>query len=200
MVEYEGQEPNAEETQEVSQQHQAADAATAAAQEAEEQYDAAYVRKLRAEAAEYRRKLRELEAALKKREEAELSEVERVRGRLAEVERERIELERKMREHTTRYEVMLRAREMGIVDPDAAWRLIDVAEIEFDEDGRPTNLDRLLQGLVRRRPYLLGSASTSATNPPRSQVSLEEAIRSGDLSAINRAFEALLAQGQANGR
>ena len=196
---FEGQVPDAEATQEVApEQPEAAEAAAPSAQEAEEErFDAAYVRKLRAEAAEYRKRLRELERALKQHEEEKLSETERLRLRLAELEKELGEREVRMREHTLRYETMLRARELGIVDPEAAYRLLDLAEVEYDETGRPTNLERLLRELVRKRPYLVGSTA-SATNPSRTTVSLEEAVRSGDIDAINRAFEAALraAQGQ----
>jgi hypothetical protein len=86
---------------------------------------------------------------------------------------------------------MLRARELGIIDPDAAYRLLDLAEVEYDETGRPTNIERLLRDLVRKRPYLVGS-SASATNPSRTTISLEDALKSGDLEAVNRAFEAAL--------
>lgn len=190
---FEGQVPDGEATQEVApKQPEAAEAAAPYAQEAEEErFDAAYVRKLRAEAAEYRKRLRELERALKAHEEEKLSEQERLRLRLSELERELGEREVRMREHTLRYETMLRARELGIIDPEAAYRLLDLAEVEYDEDGRPVNIDKLLRELVRKRPYLVGSTA-SATNPSRTTVSLEEAIRSGDIEVINRAFEAAL--------
>jgi hypothetical protein len=192
MVEHEGLEPEAEVTREVtSEQLHAAEAAAPDAQEAEEQFDVAYVRKLRAEAAEYRRKLRELERQLKQRDEEKLSETERMRVRLSELERELTQRELLLREHTLRYETILRARELGIIDPEAAYRLLDLAEVEYDEAGRPINLERLLRELARKRPYLVGQTA-SATNPSRTTISLEEALRSGDLEVVNRAFEAAL--------
>jgi len=197
MVEREGLVPEAEATQEVAnEQPQAAEAATHDAQEAdEERFDAAYVRRLRAEAAEYRRKLRELERELKQRDEEKMTETERMRLRLSELEKELTQRELLIREHTLRYETMLRAREMGIVDPDAAYRLLDLAEVEYDESGRPANIERLLRELVRKRPFLVGN-SASATNPSRTTISLEDALKSGDLEAINRAFEAALRAAQ----
>jgi hypothetical protein len=197
MVEREGLVPEAEATQEVAnEQSQAAEAAAHDAQEADdERFDAAYVRRLRAEAAEYRRKLRELERELRKRDEEKLSEAERMRLRLSELEKELSQRELLLREHTLRYETMLRAREMGIVDPDAAYRLLDLAEVEYDESGRPTNIERLLRELVRKRPYLVGN-SASATNPSRTTISLEDALKAGDIEAVNRAFEAALRTAQ----
>jgi predicted nuclease with TOPRIM domain len=188
-----GLEPNVEVTQEVAnEQPFAAEADVQPAQEAEEErYDAAYVRKLRAEAAEYRRKLRELERELRKRDEEKLSETERMRTRLSELERELTQRELELREHTLRYETMLRARELGIIDPDAAYRLLDLSGVEYDESGRPTNIEKLLRELVRKRPYLAGQAA-SVTNPSRTTISLEDALKSGDIRAINQAFEAAL--------
>jgi len=193
MVEREGLVPEAEATQEVAnEQPQAAEAAAHDAQEADdERFDAAYVRRLRAEAAEYRRKLRELERELKQRDEEKMTETERMRLRLSELEKELTQRELLIREHTLRYETMLRARELGIIDPDAAYRLLDLAEVEYDESGRPANIERLLRELVRKRPFLVGN-SASATNPSRTTISLEDAVKSGDLEAINRAFEAAL--------
>jgi hypothetical protein len=193
MNDMQGLEPTAEATQVVAnEQPDAAEADVPAAPEAEEErFDAAYVRKLRAEAAEYRRKLRELERELRKRDEEKLSEAERMRMRLSELEKELSQRELLLREHTLRYETMLRARELGIIDPDAAYRLLDLSEVEYDESGRPTNIEKLLRELVRRRPYLAGQGA-SATNPSRTTISLEDALKSGDIQAINRAFEAAL--------
>ena len=132
-------------------------------------FDAAYVQKLRREAAEYRKRLRELEKALKEKEEAELSEQERLQRRVAEYEARLAELERDRQERTLQYEVKLRAAAMGIVDPDAAWRLLDLAAIEFDEDGTPTNIDEALEALVKAKPYLRSQAApqVAPTNPAR---------------------------------
>jgi chemotaxis protein histidine kinase CheA len=163
----------------------------------QERFDAEYVRKLRAEAAEYRKRLRELEQTVKQHEEAKLSETERLQKRLAELEREQAAWQRERQERTLKYETMLAASRLGIVDPEAAYRLLDMSKLEFDEDGNPTNLDKALQELLKAKPYLAGypaASSGSPTNPSRSAVtpSLEDAIRSGDVAAINAAFEAAL--------
>ena len=132
-------------------------------------FDAVYVQKLRKEAAEYRKRLRELEKALKEKEEAELSEQERLQRRVAEYEARLADLERERQERTLQYEVKLRASQMGIVDPEAAWRLLDLSAIEFDEDGMPVNIEDALQELVKSKPYLRTQAapSVSPTNPSR---------------------------------
>jgi len=132
-------------------------------------FDAEYVAKLRKEAAEYRKKMRELEKALKAKEEAELSEQEKLQRRLAEYEAKLADLERDRQERTLKYEVKLKASKLGVVDPDAAWKLLDPAALEFDEDGNPTNIEDALKALIKEKPYLAREPvpSVSPTNPPR---------------------------------
>jgi len=167
--ETQGQVPGAGAAPEAAQpQPQTAGAGAPSGQEPEpEKFDAEYVRKLRAEAAEYRRRLRELEQAVKQHEEAKLSETERLQRRLAELEKERALWERERQERVLRYETMLAASRLGIVDPEAAYRLLDLSQLEFDEDGRPKNLEKALRELLRARPYLAGSPvpAGSPTNP-----------------------------------
>ncbi|NLH99265.1 MAG: hypothetical protein GX446_07205 [Chthonomonadales bacterium] len=80
-----------------------------------------------------------------------------------------------------RLEVERCARQMGIVDEDAAFRLLDRDRIECDETGRPANVERLLAELAEQRPWLVRSDSApSVTNPPR------DGFRTLSLSAIRR--------------
>ncbi len=157
-----GQEPQ-------NQQQTAAAGAQPGQEPAAEQFDAEYVRKLRAEAAEYRKRLRELEQKAQEQENAKLSETERLQKRLAELERER-------QERTLKYETMLAASRLGIVDPDAAYRLLDVASIEIAEDGTPKNLEDALFELVKAKPYLVAQSSGSPTNPARTGAGANDAF------------------------
>lgn len=171
MTDEMGQVPGAGGQEPQTDQQVSAPVGAQTGQESEqERFDAEYVRKLRAEAAEYRRKLRELEQTVRQHEEAKLSETERLQKRLAELEREQAQWQRERQERTLRYETMLAASKLGIVDPDVAYRLLDMTALEFDEDGRPTNLEQALRELLRTRPYLAGAASTvSPTNPATGQ-------------------------------
>lgn len=134
------------------------------AQQAEEKVDP-IVSRLKAEAAEYRRKLRELEAKVKADEDAKLSETERLQRRLAELEREQALWQRERQERTLKYETMLAASRLGIVDPEAAYRLLDLSKLEFDEDGQPKNLEQALRDLVKAKPYLAGQQTVTAGSP-----------------------------------
>jgi predicted nuclease with TOPRIM domain len=156
-----GQEPQ-------NQQQTAAAGAQPGQEPAAEQFDAEYVRKLRAEAADYRKRLRELEQTVKQHEEAKLSESERLQKRLAELEREQAAYQRERQERTLKYETMLAASKLGIVDPEAAYKLLDLTRIEFDEDGTPRNIEAALKELLKAKPYLAATATAgSPTNPAR---------------------------------
>lgn len=162
-----GQEPHAALPAEVAAPPSASP--SPAGQEPEpERFDAEYVRKLRAEAAEYRRRMRELEGQVKQYEEARLSETERLQKRLAELERELTHIQQERQERILRYETMLAAQRLGIVDPEAAYRLLDLSSLEYDDAGQPTNLEQALKQLVAKKPYLAGQGQLSAgapTNP-----------------------------------
>lgn len=164
-------------TQEVAQQSEVQ------AAEEQERFDTEYVRRLRAEAAEYRRKLRELESKVKADEEAKMTEHERLQKRLAELERKEIEYQQFLQARTLEYEVKLHAAKLGIVDPDAAYRLIDISQVEFGEDGKPTNIERVLKDLVVRKPYLagIGSGSVSPTNPAQGRISGQQVFTRSQL-------------------
>ncbi|MBX6770875.1 MAG: phage scaffolding protein [Chloroflexi bacterium] len=134
------------------------------APQAEEKVDPV-ISRLKAEAAEYRKRLRELEAKVKADEEAKLSETERLQKRLAELEREQALWQRERQERTLKYETMLAASRLGIVDPEAAYRLLDMSNLEFDEDGSPKNLEQALKDLLKAKPYLAGQPVVTAGSP-----------------------------------
>ena len=152
-----------------------------------ERFDPEYVRKLRAESASYRARLRELEAASKAAEDAKLSEQERLSKRVAELEASASEQSRLLQERVLRYEVQLQAARLNIVDPDAALKLLDLSTIEYDPEGNPQDVDRALKALLKEKPYLVGphvsggngsaapKAAPSPTNPAtRSQAAASQ--------------------------
>ncbi len=102
----------------------------------------------------------------KEREDAEKSELQKAQERAAALEKEKETLLASQRIKMAQYDVAVKAAKLGIVDPDAAYRLMDQGKIEFDDAGSPTNTELLLQALVKSKPYLVGSGS-SAMNPAK---------------------------------
>lgn len=86
----------------------------------QETFDAAYVKKLRDEAAANRTKLREVEAELKKRTDAEMTETERQKAALDAAHAERDELKSTAR----RLEAQVAAALAGAPHPDVVARLV----------------------------------------------------------------------------
>ena len=125
-------------------------------------------RKLRSEAKNLRERLRAAEAAeaeLKKIKDAELSEADRLKQALAEKETAQQAALARLRA----VQIQMQAQRLGIVDPEAAEKLIDWSQIADSDEARA----QALQELVKARPWLSQSPqpqapATSAANPPRS--------------------------------
>ena len=111
--------------------------------------------------------LKTLAKKSREREDAEKSELQKAQERAAALEKEKESLLASQRIKMAQYDVAVKAAKLGIVDPDAAYRLMDQGKIEFDDAGNPTNTELLLQSLVKSKPYLVGSGS-SAMNPAKS--------------------------------
>lgn len=149
----------------------------------------------RKEAAQNRKAAKELEALRNEIETAKLSETEKLQKQLAEAQRERDLLTQTVQERVMRAEVRVTAQELGI-KPELALRIIDPAQVAFDELGDPTNVRELIEqamqafgltasvsqqqppspaypaagqpGVVARVASPVASPATGATNPPRS--------------------------------
>lgn len=121
-------------------------------------------RKLRREAQALRKRLADFEAAEAKKHEAELSEAEKQAKRAAELEAQLAAVQAASQEQTVRYEVTLRAASKNVVDPEAAVRLMDLSSLEFDESGKPTNIDKALDALLKHKPYLVKPVEAAAPN------------------------------------
>jgi cellobiose-specific phosphotransferase system component IIA len=147
----------------------------------------------RKEAAENRRKAKELDDLKREIENAKLSETERLQKERDEAKAEIATITLHAQERVVRSEVRAVARDLGL-KPELALRLIDSAAISFDDDGDPTNISELLTqamtdyGLAPSAPVTSTAPSaqppaqpsapraaqaphapqTGATNPPRS--------------------------------
>lgn len=134
--------------------------------------------KARAEAAKYRRQLREtekrmqeLEAAEKARADAELSEAEKAARRAQELEAELEATRSRVRESLTEAAVTAAAARLGYADARDAVALMPRGELEYGDDGKPdpAAIDTALKALLAERPHLRAghTAGGSPTNPAR---------------------------------
>jgi len=59
-------------------------------------------------------------------------------------------------------QIRVASQSLGIVDPEAAFRLLDQSTLEIDDDGKVKNAEKALRDLVKAKPYLLGGGRGSA--------------------------------------
>lgn len=122
-----------------------------------------------AESAGRRKRLEELESAETQRQQAQMSEAEKATATAKRLNDELAARDARLaslQEQTIRYEVMLAAQAMQIVDLDAAVRLMDREQLEIGEDGRPTNVEAVLKALIKAKPYLVKQAAPAQGTAP----------------------------------
>lgn len=115
------------------------------------------LRETRAEAAKYRREARSLTEAAQAAENAKLPEQERKDRRLAELEAAQKGWDRERKDWRTEKAVVQTAVRLGYRDPGDAYALLDRDALEFDENGNPTNVEKLLEALAETKAYLTGA-------------------------------------------
>lgn len=121
----------------------------------------AEVSRLRREAAGLRTENKRLREAEDARTNAALSETERLQKRITDLETENTDLKRADAERTVRLSVMEHATAMNFRNPEVAYRMIDMAAVETNEQGSPTNVERLLKKVAEKEPYLLKPNTTT---------------------------------------
>jgi len=134
----------------------------------------------RLSATELATKLKDLEAFKAKVDAEKLSDEEKrtlerqnLEKQLADLQKEREAATRQTQKLRVTNEVFKHGQRLNIIDLDAADRLLDDSQIEYDDSGQPTNIEALLKTLVKERTWLVGKqqqqTSGGATNPSRSQ-------------------------------
>lgn len=128
------------------------------------------IRTLREEAKAAVKQLKEMDqlrARVKEIDDAKLSEQERLTKRASELEQQLSQTQKQAQERINRYEVQLQASKLGIVDPDAAVKLLDWDRLEYADDGTPTDVAAALKALIADRPYLAGQPQGQQPAQPR---------------------------------
>lgn len=144
------------------QQAQAATTETPQAGESDE------IKKLRKEAASYRTRLRELETAEEQRQAATLSEQEKLAKQAAKLQQERDALATELRTERAKAAIARAAGTLGM-DAELAESLA-LPRLEYDDEGKPTNADKVLKALLGQYPYLaIGATTTANGNGQRQQ-------------------------------
>jgi len=143
-------------------------------------FDGAYVKQLRAEAAQYRTKAKELEQKLQTMPQEITAKVLQALGlepdpnkafdkQLEEARRKAQEAEQRANERLIRAEVKSLAAEMGLLDADAVLALMDRSKVAVKDDGTVEGVKEAVEALVAAKPWLKKEGSKQVgggTNPP----------------------------------
>ena len=171
------------------------------AHQEEKVFDAQYVSKLRDEAAKYRTRLREaeqrlatLEAAAKKSQEqpGDADEMAALRKKMEELRQEEARWNTERRDYELRFAVATAAPKRAL-DAQLAVRLLDKEAVEFDDAGKPVNIEALLDELIEQYPYLAvhrgGAGTTNPAKPGNGAKLTREAIERMSPEEINRRWD-----------
>lgn len=106
-------------------------------------------------------RLDELEAANK-------SEIEKLTEAAAKEKERADKAEANFRSLSVRFAVTASAGKLGFIDPEDAYRFLDAEDIDYDDNGEPKNIDKLLGSLAKAKPHLVrGSTNGSGDGGPR---------------------------------
>jgi Skp family chaperone for outer membrane proteins len=109
------------------------------------------------------KKLAEYEAKEQAVRDAQLSEAEKANKARAELEQRNQQLQKQLVASKVREAAMA----LGIINPKIAAAAIE-AELEYGDDGMPTNLDESLKRLVKENPYLVPVKVEAPPEPAQS--------------------------------
>jgi phage I-like protein len=94
-------------------------------------------------------------------EQAQLTENEQLQARATEAERKASDADLRIAQALIASDVKVQASRMGIVDPDAAYLLLDRSQINYSEDDGVTGVEQALTRLLEEKPYLKGQPMRS---------------------------------------
>lgn len=124
------------------------------------------------------------ERDLKDLRDKDLPDNERLTKRVADLEHQLAAREAENRTVTLRAAVTSAAARLGYNDPDDAYRMLDTAVVQYDDDGQPKGVAKLLEELLKAKPYLgkgtepgTGSWGAGATGQPGGKTDMDSLIR-----------------------
>jgi len=101
------------------------------------------------------KRLEELEAKEQERLDAQKSELEKAKEAQLKAEEEREAARSELETERRKNAVIAAATKMGFKDPDDAYTLANLSEIERSDDGKWSGIDESLKALAESKPYLI---------------------------------------------
>lgn len=94
---------------------------------------------------------------------AAMSEAERLKAEKEEAEKNAAAAVERANLRLIRSEVVSQAAKLNIVDPDAAYMLMDKTDVKVEDDDTVVGVKEALQALIKSKPYLTGSKQAQKT-------------------------------------
>jgi len=129
-------------------------------------------------------------------EQAQLTGAEKMEARAIEAEKKVTDAQQQVANAMIASQVKVRASQMGVVDPDAAFVLLDRTNVQY-VDGAVTGVDDAIASLLEDKPYLRGTNRTPNINPESGQP--VQAVRLTDLQLEAARMMGLTAEEYAQG-
>jgi len=95
---------------------------------------------------------------------AQMSVEERLKAEKGEAETKANEAIVKANQRLVRSEILNKAANLGVIDTDAAYKLLDKDDIDVDDDGNVTGVEEAIKALITAKPYLIKKTSSDDTN------------------------------------
>lgn len=95
-------------------------------------------------------------------QEAQKTELQKAQDLAAQLEQQAKESTARAQEALLRSAVVAEAARKNVVDPDAAFALLDRSSLQFADDGTPTNVAEAMDSLLQTKTYLVGGSRGSA--------------------------------------
>lgn len=159
-----------------------------------ENFSREYVEQLRKEAAENRKKAATAEAKLKEQDDAKLSETERLQKERDEFKAKAEQAEEHSRATLVEADIRVLASTMKFADLDDPLGAIKLDSVEFDANGKPTNVKKLLEELAKAKPHWIKADERTAPGVPDTPRSNGGPKSSAD--AVRQEVESMRATGR----
>lgn len=128
-----------------------------------------------------------LKAKVAEHEQAQLSASEKAELRAQDAEQKAKAAEARAKSIALKAAVERHAHRLNVIDDDAAFRLLDLTAVEYDDAGEPTNVEALVKALVKDRPYLVAPESKNGV-PPSPKPTDRQALSDAEQAAHRQAF------------
>jgi type VI protein secretion system component VasK len=129
----------------------------------------------------------------KERKQSEMSALEKAQAQNAELQKQLAQAAEAQKALALQSAIVSMSAKLGIVDADAAFKLLDKGAIEFGDDGKPKNVEALLQAMLKDKPYLSMTGSTSPMNPGKTPSFTDDQIKKMTPEEINKNWDAISA-------